>query len=126
MHLMRGVDQPPTSGRIIYHVAVCDRCEDIEPPSRAGKPCPSCKGTLSAVDVDFWDEKNEALKRRIMHRTAMMFQRTHIPSQMKPYQMGWFLVAMNLSDIAARLFRVTFDLLDRRGDRLNRIDGWVI
>ncbi len=76
MHLIRGVDQPPTSGKIIYHVAVCDGCENIELPSMAGKPCPACKGTLTARDVDFWDEKNEAMKRRIMHRTAMMFQRT--------------------------------------------------
>jgi thiamine-monophosphate kinase len=34
--------------------------------------------------------------------TDMMFRRTHIPKQMTPYQMGWFLVAMNLSDIAAK------------------------
>src|SRR5512136_3352474 len=76
MHLIRGVDQPPTSGRIIYHVAVCDRCDNIEPPSMAGRPCRACGGTLALRDVDFWDEKNEAIKRRIMHRTAMMFQRT--------------------------------------------------
>jgi methyl coenzyme M reductase system, component A2 len=76
MHLMRGVDQPPTGGKIIYHVAVCNRCENIELPSMAGKPCPACKGKLAAMDVNFWDEKNEAMKRRIMHRTAMMFQRT--------------------------------------------------
>src|SRR5512136_1710060 len=76
MHLMRGVDQPPTGGKVIYHVAVCDRCENIELPSMAGKPCPSCGETLAARDVDFWDERNDALKRRIMHRTAMMFQRT--------------------------------------------------
>jgi methyl coenzyme M reductase system subunit A2 len=76
MHLIRGVDQPPTSGKVIYHVAVCDRCDNIELPSMAGKPCRACKGTLAAMDVDFWDEKNEGMKRRIMHRTAMMFQRT--------------------------------------------------
>ncbi|MGD9937229.1 MAG: ATP-binding cassette domain-containing protein, partial [Methanoregulaceae archaeon] len=23
MHLIRGVDQPPTSGRVIYHIAHC-------------------------------------------------------------------------------------------------------
>lgn len=34
--------------------------------------------------------------------TDMMYQRTHIPAQMTPYQMGWFLVAINLSDIAAK------------------------
>ncbi|MDD1662454.1 MAG: ATP-binding cassette domain-containing protein, partial [Methanomicrobiales archaeon] len=76
MHLIRGVDQPPTGGKIIYHVAVCDRCDNIELPSMARKPCPACKGKLAAMDVDFWDEKNEAMRLRIMHRTAMMFQRT--------------------------------------------------
>lgn len=34
--------------------------------------------------------------------TDMMFQRTHIPAQMTPFQIGWFLVAMNLSDLAAK------------------------
>ncbi|MDI6720320.1 MAG: ATP-binding cassette domain-containing protein, partial [Methanomicrobiales archaeon] len=76
MHLMRGVDQPPTSGRIIYHVAACDACSYLDMPSMAGKPCPKCPGTLKAVDVDFWGGKSEAMKRRIMRRTAIMFQRT--------------------------------------------------
>ncbi|MFA5102112.1 MAG: thiamine-phosphate kinase [Candidatus Thermoplasmatota archaeon] len=34
--------------------------------------------------------------------TDMISQQTHIPPQMTPYQMGWFLVAINLSDIAAK------------------------
>ncbi|HWR64178.1 MAG TPA: thiamine-phosphate kinase [Candidatus Thermoplasmatota archaeon] len=34
--------------------------------------------------------------------TDMMSQRTHIPQGMTAYQMGWFLVAINLSDIAAK------------------------
>jgi thiamine-monophosphate kinase len=34
--------------------------------------------------------------------TDMMSRQTHIPSPMTPYQMGWFLVAINLSDIAAK------------------------
>ena len=76
MHLIRGVEQPPTSGKVIYHVAVCDRCDNIEMPSFAGKPCRLCGGTLSLQHVDLWDEKNEAMKRRIMHRTSIMFQRT--------------------------------------------------
>ncbi len=41
-------------------------------------------------------------KEYLLVTTDMMFQRTHIPMQMTPYQMGWFLVAMNLSDIAAK------------------------
>jgi thiamine-monophosphate kinase len=34
--------------------------------------------------------------------TDMMYRRTHIPAQMTPYQIGWFLVAINLSDIGAK------------------------
>jgi methyl coenzyme M reductase system subunit A2 len=76
MHLMRGVDQPPTRGAIIYHVTACDACGYIGVPSEAGKPCPVCGGELKPVDVDFWAEESAAMKRRIMRRTAIMFQRT--------------------------------------------------
>lgn len=41
-------------------------------------------------------------KEYLLVTTDMMVQRTHMPAQMTPYQMGWFLVAMNLSDIAAK------------------------
>lgn len=77
MHLLRGVEQPPTSGKIIYHIASCDSCMYICMGSAARKKkCPECGGKLIAKDVDFWDEKNEEIKRHIMKRTAIMFQRT--------------------------------------------------
>jgi methyl coenzyme M reductase system subunit A2 len=76
MHLMRGVEQPPTSGSIVYHIAACDSCEEIGVSGTAGNPCPHCKGQMVAMDVDLWDEKNSAMKRRIMRGTAIMFQRT--------------------------------------------------
>ena len=76
MHLMRGVEQPPTSGRIIYHVAACDGCEYIDVGSAAGKPCTHCGGTLTPIDIDLWNEKDENLRRRLMRRTAIMFQRS--------------------------------------------------
>ncbi|RXE55700.1 ABC transporter ATP-binding protein [Methanoculleus taiwanensis] len=76
MHLMRGVDQPPTSGQIMYHIAACAGCEYISVRSDAGKPCPKCGGELTALDVDLWAEENAGMKRRIMRRTAIMFQRT--------------------------------------------------
>ena len=41
-------------------------------------------------------------KEYLLVTTDMMYQRTHIPTQMSPYQMGWFLVAINLSDLAAK------------------------
>jgi len=76
MHLIRGVEQPPTSGKIIYHMAACPSCEHMDVASATGKACPLCGGKLAPVDIDLWDEKNENLKRRVMRRTAIMFQRT--------------------------------------------------
>ena len=76
MHLMRGVEQPPTGGRIVYHVAACSGCDFIDVGSNAGKPCPACGGVLNPVDIDLWGGKDEALRRRLMRRTAIMFQRT--------------------------------------------------
>nr|WP_321350631.1 methyl coenzyme M reductase system, component A2 [uncultured Methanoregula sp.] len=76
MHLIRGVEQPPTSGRIIYHVAACPGCDYLDVASSAGKSCPHCGATLASLDVDLWNEKNETLTRRVMRRTAIMFQRT--------------------------------------------------
>ena len=76
MHLMRGVEEPPTSGRIIYHVAACCGCEFIDVRSAATKPCPHCGGTLAPVDIDLWGGTDEILHRRLMVRTAIMFQRT--------------------------------------------------
>jgi methyl coenzyme M reductase system, component A2 len=76
MHLLRGVEQPPTKGSIIYHMAACDRCTFMDVQSRAGKKCPECGGNLVAVDVDLWDDKSNGMKSRVMNRTAIMFQRT--------------------------------------------------
>lgn len=76
MHLMRGVDQPPTGGSIVYHIAACTECDYVGVPSQSGKPCPVCGKELSPLDVDFWADENAQMKRRIMRRTAIMFQRT--------------------------------------------------
>jgi len=76
MHLLRGVEQAPTKGSIIYHMAACDHCTFMDVQSRAGKKCPECGGNLVAVDVDLWDEKTDGMKSRVMSRTAIMFQRT--------------------------------------------------
>ncbi len=44
MHLMRGVEQPPTSGKIIYHVAACNACDYMDVGSSAGKTVPALRG----------------------------------------------------------------------------------
>ncbi len=76
IHLLRGVDQPPSSGRIIYHIAACPSCEYVTVQSQADKACPKCGSLMTATDVDFWNPDNEHFKRRITSRNAIMFQRT--------------------------------------------------
>ncbi len=46
MHLLRGVEQPPTGGSIIYHMSACDHCTFMDVQSRSGKKCPECGGDL--------------------------------------------------------------------------------
>ena len=43
IHLVRGIDQPPTSGKIIYHLAICPKCGKVELPSHAGSARPEAR-----------------------------------------------------------------------------------
>jgi thiamine-monophosphate kinase len=45
--------------------------------------------------IEFGDEY-------LLITTDMVSEKTHIPKQMTPSQLGWFIVAINLSDIAAK------------------------
>ena len=65
MHLMRGVDQPPSQGSIVYHIAACGACDYVGVPSETGKPCPVCGAKLNPEDVNFWAEESAPMKRRI-------------------------------------------------------------
>ena len=75
MHLLRGVEQPPTKGSIVYHMAACNRCTFMDVQSRAAAGA-GVRRDLVAVDVDLSDEKSDGMKSRVMNRTAIMFQRT--------------------------------------------------
>ena len=76
MHLIRGVDTPPTTGRIIYHISTCSKCGYVDLRSKEGSACAKCGGEMVAEDVDLWADENEQKKRSVMVRTAIMFQRT--------------------------------------------------
>ncbi|MDD1705165.1 MAG: ATP-binding cassette domain-containing protein, partial [Methanoregula sp.] len=39
MHLLRGVEEAPTAGSVIYHLSACNRCEYMDVQSRAGGSC---------------------------------------------------------------------------------------
>jgi methyl coenzyme M reductase system subunit A2 len=77
MHVLRGVESfPGISGTVIYHVARCEKCRHVEPPSYVGKKC-HCGGKLDAFDADFaFLDINNPLRRDIVRRIAIMLQRT--------------------------------------------------
>ncbi|MCX6675478.1 MAG: ATP-binding cassette domain-containing protein, partial [Methanothrix sp.] len=77
MHVLRGVESfPGISGTVIYHVARCEKCRHVEPPSYVGKKC-HCGGNLDAFDADFaFLDINNPLRRDIVRRIAIMLQRT--------------------------------------------------
>ncbi|MGC8936901.1 MAG: methyl coenzyme M reductase system, component A2 [Candidatus Methanomethylicaceae archaeon] len=64
----------PTSGKIIYRVAICKECGYVDGPSKAGKVCPRCCAMMELVEVDFWEDRDSA--KDIKNRIAIMFQRT--------------------------------------------------
>ena len=76
MHLIRGVDTPPTTGKIIYHISTCNKCGYVDLRSKEGSKCAKCSGEMVAEDIDLWADENKQKKRSIMVRTAIMFQRT--------------------------------------------------
>ena len=77
MHMLRGVETfPDTSGSVIYHVARCNACRQVEPPSHAGQKC-RCGGILEPKDADLVAlDVNDPLRRDIVRRVAIMLQRT--------------------------------------------------
>ena len=43
MHLIRGVDSPPSTGRVIYHISTCNTCGYVDLRSKEGSECPKCR-----------------------------------------------------------------------------------
>ena len=79
MHVLRGVEEYENiSGEVIYHLARCDKCGYIEPPSKVGEKCVHCtEETLQPLDVDFVKTSVHDPKRRdVTKRIAIMLQRT--------------------------------------------------
>ncbi len=79
LSMLKGMrEYKPDSGRIVFHVAVCEHCQTVEGPSWANKKCPNCcshcQKDMEMVDVDIYgdDPKTKWLRQRI----AIMFQRT--------------------------------------------------
>jgi methyl coenzyme M reductase system subunit A2 len=77
LHAIRGLKEyRPTSGKIFYNVAYCQRCRYIDVPSRVGQPCPRCQEAMKFYRVDAWAPDQSDLQRDIRNRVAIMLQRT--------------------------------------------------
>ena len=77
LHMIRGSKEyAPTSGRVIYRVAVCPSCLDVQAPSKAGKQCEKCEDKYELRVIDYWSESDKDLRRALRRRIAIMLQRT--------------------------------------------------
>jgi methyl coenzyme M reductase system subunit A2 len=77
LNVLRGLsDDIPASGQVIYHYALCEGCGRIEPPGKAGGPCPRCGGHMSLFSQDILNGADPDVKRSISRRVAIMLQRT--------------------------------------------------
>ena len=78
MHVLRGVEKfEKISGQVVYHIAQCESCELVEPPSKAGTSCRKCNGELKPISADFVTlPLHDPLRRAVTRRLAIMLQRT--------------------------------------------------
>ncbi|HRU81810.1 MAG TPA: ATP-binding cassette domain-containing protein, partial [Candidatus Methanomethylicus sp.] len=75
LSMLKGIaDYAPTTGKVVYRIAICKECEHIDGPSKAGKVCPRCFSKMELLEVDIW--KNDANARALRNRVSIMFQRT--------------------------------------------------
>ena len=54
MHMLRGTEEyAPTSGEIIFRVAMCPSCDWVTAPSKASEVCAKCGTQLEVKEVDY-------------------------------------------------------------------------
>jgi methyl coenzyme M reductase system subunit A2 len=77
IHALRGTEEyRPTSGKIIYRVNYCKKCNHVDLPS-PGKPCLRCGGATHIEEVDFWGlDDRDPLRMAVKERIAIMLQRS--------------------------------------------------
>ncbi len=75
LHMLRGTEEyAPTSGEIIFRVAMCPACGWVTTPSKAGEACTKCDAQLEVKEVNYW--KDSAARKKVKRSVAIMLQRT--------------------------------------------------
>ena len=78
MHVLRGVEEYENiSGNVIYHLARCEKCGYVEPPSKIGQKCKCSDEILQAYEADFVKlQVHDSRRKDVIKRIAIMLQRT--------------------------------------------------
>ena len=79
MNILKGSESyENVTGSVLYHITICDNCNNIDLPSKDNKDCEICKkGKMKEIIYDF--VKNsvyDKLKRKISKKISIMIQRT--------------------------------------------------
>lgn len=77
IHMIRGSeDYEPTSGKVLYHVNICQKCGGIDLPYE-GCACTACGGETKTEWVDYWSlPVRNPVRQEIKSRVSIMLQRT--------------------------------------------------
>jgi methyl coenzyme M reductase system subunit A2 len=75
LHMLRGTEEyAPTSGEIIFRVAMCPSCDWVDAPSNVGEACNKCGAKLESKEVNYWKDKEG--RKKVKRAVAIMLQRT--------------------------------------------------
>lgn len=77
IHMLRGnPDYKPDSGRVLYNVNHCTKCNNVDLPY-PGEKCSRCGCPTVTKSVDYWSMKEfDPLREEIRGRISIMLQRT--------------------------------------------------
>ena len=77
IHMIRGSeDYEPTSGKVLYHINICQKCGGIDLPYE-GCACTACGGETKTEWVDYWSlPVRNPVRQEIKSRVSIMLQRT--------------------------------------------------
>lgn len=132
INMLRGMKEyEPDEGQIIYNIALCPKCLNVEPPSMAKKHC-VCGGKFERNEVDFWNSERQvfaAIRRRIsimLQRTFALYEDdTVIDNVLKSIQghdeEESTYMAIELLDLAQMTHRITHIARDLSGGEKQRV-----
>jgi methyl coenzyme M reductase system subunit A2 len=132
INMLRGTKEyKPDNGKIIYNLAICEKCLHIEPPSKEGQVC-KCGEKLKLVVVDFWNCDRKifaAIRRRIsimlQRNFALYDEETVIENVMKAMSEGEYeeklYMALDLLDMVQMSHRITHIARDLSGGEKQRV-----